>query len=492
MATATLIPSGIEREFVTRNEEWVESERGGLASLTFECDLDASERAELVYGTPIVLPVPNRAPLLARVIDAGPGVITCGGGQSLLDDFLGGATYSISKLEPWGERTADDRATNIGISIEASQWRAVWEKGTAYTAGWNGAFVVLSAPTSACRIVIPYWSRPSNVNTRYSIFSGVRGGGTESEPWTWTSRYVQPVGAAEAITGTQTLDITGTNIEAILIQWTTVNPFTPTSAVSGIIRSPRVYGTSLTTVTPTTVAADILSRVGVTNTSLATITTDLTDIDCNRDETLSSLATDLLDRGDWLLRIEPRPASTGYEQCGVLEARPATADEVLTCDGRTVIADIQSASAGVTDVTVGYRSVSGDDLFVAVPAGGSGAAVVRWETIDVDTTSLATATAWGTEYLALKTSGVRGTVRVEGRCDFTPGHRLTFENTSMGTVTARVTQINATKTGCTLTLDDTDSYEDWVKRGGVSVRAAAVTKKVNRRVLAMQRRKRGR
>ena len=204
------------------------------------------------------------------------------------------------------------------------------------------------------------------------------------------------------------------------------------------------------------------------------------------------LATDLLDRGDWLMRVEARPDVTGYKLCGVLEPRPATADEVLYCDGVNVIENIESIGAQLTGVRVTYTTASGLPSYVNVLSANP-PSVPRWDVVACDTTSAATATAFGTTYLAMKSSGVRGTVTVKGRTDFVEGHRLTFTHTRLGTVTARVRQINGKPSECTLALDDTDTFEAWEARGGVPVAQAkspTTGTTALRRILALARRKR--
>jgi hypothetical protein len=72
--------------------------------------------------------------------------------------------------------------------------------------------------------------------------------------------------------------------------------------------------------------------------------------------------------------------------------------------------------------------------------------------------------AAGNAYIALHNSGARGSVRIEGRHDFIPGHLETVTGTDIGTVTFRTRQINGDAGGSTLTADDTQTWDEWIGR----------------------------
>jgi hypothetical protein len=455
-------PGGVTRTVETRNESWVLMDRGGLSSLKFDCDLSPGEREELVYGTEVEFPVPDCDPLIGRILFAGSPTIECGGMQSKLDDVIDGVTYSATKMDGWKSwHTASE-----GMSLEVAA-TYIHLKNSANSGGNASLVFEFAAPSDYWRIAFD-WSRATQAGYGLLVYTGVVGG-DGLDPFTWTAHYSLPTTSLGTSGRYDSGFINTAGIAAIRVLAYTAG----TVAAEGsnvYIGQPRVYGSS---VTPTMagVMADIYAKAGFTHTDVAAVATDMSDISFARNAKLTDRVTDVLNRADVLARIEARSDGTGYQPCGVFEARPTTPDTTLFCDGRDVVANIDSLDWAnmCSHVRVMCKRPDGGPVHVDIvdtdlshPLVAAG--VTRWASIDIDTTSYDEALAAGNAYIALRNSGVKGTVYVSGRHDFTPGHLIALERTSVGNALSRMRQMNCTLAGTEIVLDDTDSFESWLKR----------------------------
>lgn len=458
-------PGGAPKTVRTTGEKWTINERGGLVSLTFDADLTASERAELGYWTAVEMPRPGAPPLLARVLDVSPTTITCGGIQVALDNRLGGACYSATALSDWKGRVGS--LTNSGITLEIRPTLAMLYK-DATVAGTNAITLELPEPTDKVGVTFLY-GRESVAHSGFQFLTGVPNPSNTVEPWTWTLRSTSYLGQG-VITGTYDSGLlTVSGVGAIML----LGGSDATGAVDCVsFANIRVYGTAAAA-TPQGVMGDVYAKIAadVPLTDVAAITTDLAQCTFPRTAKLAERVTDILDRGDWLARIEARSDGAGYKACGVFEARPTTADHVLHHDGVSVVAALESLdwAAMCSAVRVTYRTIAGTEAHVDVTDTDAthplvAAGVTKWATIAVATTSATEATEAGVAYIALKNSGIKGTVRADGRHDFTEGHLVTVTGTPLGSPTARVRQIDGTAAGVVLTLDDTRTWDDWLAR----------------------------
>jgi hypothetical protein len=456
-------PGGTTRTVETRNEKWTLAERGGLVTLDFEADLTPAERDELAFGTRVEFPIPDAPPLVGRVLHAGSPTINCGGMQGVLDDHLGGATYSASRLDEWKPRIL----ASEGVSMEARA-TALFLKKEATKSGVAGMLYEFPEPTDHYRLTFS-WARSAQASDNFAIFQGTPGGDA-NEPWTWALVYQQPTASGGTSGSYDSGLVSAAGIGALLIWCQTTN--TGAAADRLQIASPRVYGTTAAA-TPAGIMGHIYGLVAgdVPTTDLEAVTDDVTDATFTRTQKLTERVTDVLNRGNWLARIEARSNGTGYAPCGVFERRPTTADHLLNCDGVTATAALEPLdwSTMASAVRVTYKRLDGGAAHVDVIDTNTdhplvAAGITRWATIDIDTTDAAAASSAGATYLALRNAGVKGSVRIEGRHDFTPGHLITLTGTSRGTITARIKQADGNVAGTTLTLDDTTTWDEWIAR----------------------------
>ena len=177
------------------------------------------------------------------------------------------AYYCDTDMSPWRETHAVRAGTNgvgrnldIEVDIREEDIYFLWAAGRTFPIGAYNAIFRNIPQTNKCVLTFD-WTRP-NQNDRYLIVdSGVADTGTTvGDRTTFTTQWTQPTGSG-GTSGTATITMTGTLIDAIRIRAGTAAQTTPANTDGILVSNIKLYNVpDVTTINTANVITDILTN----------------------------------------------------------------------------------------------------------------------------------------------------------------------------------------------------------------------------------------
>ncbi len=481
---------------VLEEPAYSEADPGGYYDATIKARLSRLVRSRLERAE--VMLVASR-PVWAGVVDSAGDDIHAWGWQHLLDDPMREALICETDTSQFQARTRTTVDRNLSVSVDADGITWAWQDGTAYAAGaFNGACITFP-PTNRLRINFQL-SRDVAAMTPQAqagvpISPAVRG-----EPYSWTTIAIANPGDGTGWAG----EITGSGITALQLSLSIPTAYTPIGDKSATAYALKLYacdnaaGTGVVLPQASAVLTDSLDRLPASTLPAsaayrAFVAPDATDLGRVYFEPTSKAtdkAAEVVDKTGWRYGWWYRLVGGGWTCVPVYEPRESAppAYEAIV-DGQGVVATLLptpfAGKARITRATyrdamtgrTAYADVTDTDITHSPVRLG----IDRYDTIGVNTTSAAAATAAAQAHQALvNRDSAPGSVQItvplryRGRrilpCEVEAGRFIALHLSDYGSIASRITRVDKLgRSSATLTLE-----------GGPPTAAAAVAKAVRR------------
>ncbi len=455
--------------------EFSEAVPGGYRRAKFSTVLKDGWRERLL-DAPVYFYAPSGMVWAGRVWSiskpiGGVSKIRCNGWQTTLTRDRREALYCDTSLLPWtiGRTIIDVRKRDVTAQMDSALLRLIWEEGTTYPANAYEGFQRRIPVTDKCRVTFG-WTRAST-DYRVILYSGITGSGSTGEPFVRTVEWAEQ-NASGALSGSETVDISGTNVDWLIFTGSDIGGGTPGSDECVTFHTIKVFGVpDVTTINPSNVLDDCLDELPTDDLPagdahrawMASDTTTVEPLIFNARSSEADMVAEILryttkDFGFWVRRINGE-----YAPVPVFAAKPLTADYVAFVDGENT-----SARLGGDDMTelasavrVNYSDVEGRSAHTDRTDTDTSHYLVaidrdKVEAVYAETSSTTLANTIGDNYLddygEMQISGtidVLGAIKDENGadvlpCEITAGRRIRLVGMEEGSVEARIVQVEKT------------------------------------------------